>query len=251
MSSASFVVLIPARLASTRLPNKALADIGGKPMVVRVAEQAHKSNASKVVVATDSSEIASVCQEYDIDVVMTAAKHTSGTERLAEAALLLGLSSDEIVVNVQGDEPLIAPDLINQVAEHLATNPVPMATVGHPIQDADEFNNPNCVKVVLNHSNEAIYFSRAPIPFPRNQIDGLPKNIPALRHIGIYGYRAGFLSAYSHMDASPLEDIESLEQLRVLWHGYKIGVEITENAPYAGVDTEADLLRVRAFFAAQ
>lgn len=244
----SFIVLIPARLASTRLPNKALADIAGKPMVIRVAEQAQKSRAKQVIVATDSQEVIDACQNHGVQFVMTSAKHTSGTERLAEAAKALNLLSDDIIVNVQGDEPLIEPELINQVAEHLASRPVPMATAAHPILSQEEFENPNCVKVVLNHAGEAIYFSRSPIPYPRDQRSELPKNMPVLRHIGIYGYRAGFLSAYSHMDISPLEQVESLEQLRVLWHDYKIGVELTEKAPEAGVDTEADLLRVRAFF---
>ncbi len=248
MSAVAFTVLIPARLASTRLPNKALADIAGKPMVIRVAEQARKSHAQDVVIATDSDEIMSVCEVHGVKAILTSANHTSGSERLAEAAKTLQLGSDDIVVNVQGDEPLIDPELINMVAAHLAQKPVPMATAAHPIHSVDDFLNPNCVKVILNHAGEAVYFSRSPIPYPRDAVDGLPKQMPALRHIGIYGYRAGFLAAYSHMSTSPLEQVESLEQLRVLWHGYKIGVEITDKAPSTGVDTEADLLRVRAEF---
>lgn len=249
-----FTVLIPARLASSRLPNKALADIHGKPMVVRVVEQARKSAAERVVVATDHADIAAACRAHAIEVVLTGAQHESGTTRLAEAAALLGLAAEAMVVNVQGDEPLIEPQLINHTAALLAANQVPMATAAHPIDDLGEFLNPNCVKVVLNRDGNALYFSRAPIPYPRDAMRSepqtLPENLPIFRHIGLYAYRAGFLQHYAQMAESPLEVAESLEQLRVLWHGYAIAVAITEQAPAAGVDTLADLERVRALFGA-
>ncbi len=245
-----FIVLIPARLSSSRLPRKALADIHGKPMVVRVAEQAAKSAAVKVVVAADSEEIAAACRAHGVECVLTADTHESGTTRLAEAARILQLDAADIVVNVQGDEPLIDPELVNRTADVLAASRAPMATAAHEIHDFDEFLNPNVVKVVLNKAGEAIYFSRAPIAYPRDSMRAglreLPQQAAPLRHIGIYAYRAGFLQDYAKMSASPLEDIESLEQLRVLWHGHPIAVEITEKAPAAGVDTQEDLDRVRA-----
>ncbi|MDO5059114.1 MAG: 3-deoxy-manno-octulosonate cytidylyltransferase [Neisseria sp.] len=250
-----FVVLIPARMSSSRLPRKALANIGGKPMVVRAAEQAAKSRAARVVVATDHEEIAAACREHGVDVVMTADTHESGTTRLAEAAEKLALPSETIVVNVQGDEPLIDPELVNRVAAVLAASAAPMATAAHEIHDFDDFINPNVVKTVLDKNGNALYFSRAPIAYPRDSMrEGkrdLPQEMPALRHIGLYAYRAGFLQEYAQMSASPLENIEALEQLRVLWHGRQIAVEITESAPAAGVDTQEDLDRVRAVFAAQ
>ncbi len=254
MNPAPFVVMIPARLASTRLPNKALADLGGRPMVVRVAERARQSAATRVVVATDSRDIVAACAPYGVETIMTAATHQSGTDRLAEAARHLQLPDDAIVVNVQGDEPLIDPILINRVAQHVAVQQVPMATAAHVIEQARDFFDPNCVKVVLNNRSEALYFSRAPIPWPRDAMhhsrDSLPEHIPVLRHIGIYAYRAGFLNQYQQLLPSPLEQIEALEQLRVLWHGHSIGVVVTEQAPAAGVDTPEDLLRVQAFFRA-
>lgn len=245
-----FVVLIPARLSSSRLPGKALADIHGKPMVVRVAEQAAKSRAERVVVATDHADIAAACEAHGVETVMTADTHESGSTRLAEAVKTLKLPQHQIVVNVQGDEPLIDPELINRTAEVLVENNVQMATAAHRIHDFAEFTNPNAVKVVLDKNRNALYFSRAPMPYPRDAMlkgeESVPEN--ALRHIGIYAYRAGFLQRYAEMDVSPLETAESLEQLRVLWHGFPIAVEITENAPAAGVDTQEDLDRVLAVF---
>ena len=247
-----FVVLIPARMSSSRLPRKALADIHGKPMVVRAAEQAAKSRAGRVVVATDHEEIFAACQAHNIEVVMTGEYHESGTTRLAEAAQLLGLSADTVVVNVQGDEPLIDPQLVDQTAAVLVENGAPMATAAHEIHDFDEFMNPNVVKVVLCRQGRALYFSRAPIAYPRDSMRAGERTLPQadapLRHIGIYAYRAGFLNEYAQMSASPLENIESLEQLRVLWHGHPIAVEIVAQAPAAGVDTQEDLERVRAVF---
>ena len=247
-----FVVLIPARMSSSRLPRKALADIHGKPMVVRAAEQAAKSRAVRVVVATDHEEIFAACQAHNLEVVMTGEYHESGTTRLAEAAQLLGLSADTVVVNVQGDEPLIDPKLVDQTAAVLVENGAPMATAAHEIHDFDEFMNPNVVKVVLCRQGRALYFSRAPIAYPRDSMRAGERTLPQadapLRHIGIYAYRAGFLNEYAQMSASPLENIESLEQLRVLWHGHPIAVEIVAQAPAAGVDTQEDLERVRAVF---
>lgn len=247
-----FVVLIPARLSSSRLPGKALADIHGKPMVVRVAEQAAKSRAERVVVATDHADIAAACAAHGVEVVMTAATHESGSTRLAEAVKTLKLPQYQIVVNVQGDEPLIEPELINRTAEVLVENNVQMATAAHRIHDFEEFMNPNAVKVVLDKNRNALYFSRAPIPYPRDPMLKGEENVPenALRHIGIYAYRAGFLQRYAEMDVSPLETAESLEQLRVLWHGFPIAVEITAHAPAAGVDTPEDLARVLKLFQA-
>ncbi|WP_390895656.1 3-deoxy-manno-octulosonate cytidylyltransferase [Neisseria elongata] len=248
----SFIVIIPARLSSSRLPRKALADIHGKPMVVRVAEQAAKSKAARVIVATDHADIQAACAACGITTVMTADTHESGTTRLAEAAGLLNLPPDTVIVNVQGDEPLIAPELIDRTAEVLVENNVQMATAAHELHDFDEFMNPNVVKVVLDKNRNAIYFSRAPIPYPRDTMRaekrGLPAETAVLRHIGIYAYRAGFLQRYAEMSVSPLETIESLEQLRVLWHGYPIAVETAKEAPAAGVDTQEDLERVRAVF---
>lgn len=247
-----FTVIIPARLSSTRLPGKALADIHGKPMVVRVAEQAAKSRAQRVVVATDHADIQTACAAHGIETVMTSASHQSGTTRLAEAAKTLKLPQHCIVVNVQGDEPLIDPRLIERTAEVLVENNVQMATAAHPIGSFDEFLNPNAVKVVLDKHRNAVYFSRAPIPYPRDAMLAgqreMPSENPVLRHIGIYAYRAGFLQRYAEMAASPLETAESLEQLRVLWHGYPIAVEVSAEAPAAGVDTPEDLARVLALF---
>ena len=250
-----FVVLIPARLQASRLPNKPLADLGGRAMVVRVAERAKQSGAQQVVVATDSQEIIDVCAQYGVEAVMTRADHDNGTERLAEAASLLNLAPETIIVNVQGDEPMIDPQLIQQVAHYLHQNPVPVATAAHFVHAAQDFHNPNVVKVVLNKRQEALYFSRAPIPFPRDDmaevLQGVDQKLPpVLRHIGIYGYRAQFLATYHQMQASPLEQIEKLEQLRILWHGHAIGVVVTDNIPVAGVDTLEDLQRMQAHFQA-
>ena len=250
--STPFTVIIPARLASSRLPEKALADIAGKPMVVRVAERAKLSEAQRIVVATDHAAIAAACSEYGIEAVLTGKQHTSGTARLAEAALLLGMADEDIAVNVQGDEPLIDPALINRTAELLGSSSAQMATAAHPIADVAEFLNPNCVKVVLDQRRNALYFSRAPIAWPRDAFAEtqavLPEGFAPLRHIGLYAYRVGFLHQYVGLPPSPLESIESLEQLRVLWHGGKIAVTVCDNAPAAGVDTAEDLQRVRDWF---
>lgn len=246
-------VIIPARLASSRLPEKALADIHGKPMIVRVAEQAMKAQIPKVIVACDDVRIQEACTQYGVQSILTGAHHTSGTTRLAQASQLLNLPDDTIVVNVQGDEPLIPPQLIASVAQNLINSQAAMATAAHPVHDFAEFMNPNCVKVVLDKNQNALYFSRAPIAYPRDSMlkneQKLPENIP-LRHIGIYAYRVDFLKQYAAMSESPLEQTESLEQLRVLWHGFDIAVEVLDFAPPAGVDTAEDLQRVRRDFQA-
>lgn len=249
----SFVALIPARMKSTRLPDKPLADIHGKPMIVRVAEQAKRCGASRVVVAADDQRILDAVIAAGYEAVMTRPDHASGTERLAEAADILGLGDEEIVVNVQGDEPLIDPALIDAVAAKLAADSqFVMSTAAHAIDSAEDFFNPNVVKVVLDKNGSALYFSRSPMPWARDDFakdkSVLPANLGALRHIGIYGYRASFLRAYRDLAVSPIEGIEALEQLRVLWHGYAIGVYQAAEAPAAGVDTPEDLERVRAVF---
>ena len=240
----SFTVVIPARLASSRLERKALADLGGKPMVIRVAERSAQSAANRIIVATDAQEIESVCKAANLEVMMTREDHPSGTDRLAEVALQLGIIDEAIVVNVQGDEPLIPVDLINQVANTLQSKPhCAMATAAVAIHDQSEIANPNAVKVVLSKNNEALYFSRSTIPFDRNHSSPI-----YYRHLGIYAYRTGFLKAFSNLAISPLEQAESLEQLRALWHGYAIAVHITPESPPPGVDTQADLDRARQFF---
>ena len=246
--AADFLVVIPARLGSTRLPRKPLADIGGKPMVIRVAERAKQSLAHSVVVATDSPEIQAACDEYRIECLLTSADHPTGTDRIAEVAQLLKLPSNALIVNVQGDEPLIPPELINQVASTLAEHQeCAISTVAVPITDATEINNPNVVKVVLNRAGEALYFSRAPIPFVRDpQVD---QKTDHLRHLGIYAYRADFLQAYTRLEPAPSEQAEALEQLRALWNGYRIAVHVASEAPPAGVDTPEDLERVRQMLA--
>lgn len=239
-----FVALIPARLASTRLPDKPLADIGGQPMVVRVAERARAAGAQRVAIATDSERIAEAVRAAGHEAVMTAADHPSGTDRLAEAARLLGLAADTIVVNVQGDEPLIPPPLVRSVAARLADSPdAAIATAAHPIHDPEDWRNPNVVKAVLDREGRALLFSRAAIPFDRDGSEPVPAC--ALRHIGLYAYRVGFLLAYPTLERAPIEALESLEQLRALWHGYRIVVEVTDEQPPPGVDTPADLERVR------
>lgn len=244
---ATFTVLIPARLASTRLPNKPLADIAGLPMVVRVARQASLSRAARCVVAADDARIVAACETHGVPALLTRADHPSGSDRLAQACELLGLGDDEIVVNVQGDEPLIAPGLIDAVALELAqrSNCV-MSTAAHAIDKRDDWLNPNVVKVVLDQRRTALYFSRAPLPWWRDGMDSgqLPSPAP-LRHIGIYGYRAGFLRRFPTLSPAPLEIQESLEQLRVMWHGERIAVHLSDFAPGPGVDTPADLERVR------
>ncbi|MDR3368035.1 3-deoxy-manno-octulosonate cytidylyltransferase [Rhodoferax sp.] len=247
----SFTVLIPARLASTRLPNKPLADIAGTPMVVRVAQRVLSIDGTKprVVVAADSPEIVAACQLHGVDAVLTRIDHPSGSDRLAEACALLGLADDEIVVNVQGDEPLIDPGLVAAVATLLQNTPqAQMSTAAHAISSVAEFHNPNVVKVVLDAQNMGLYFSRSPIAYPRDAPEQLPHPAP-LRHIGIYGYRVGFLRQFPTMSQAPIELTESLEQLRALWHGYRIAVHVTDCAPAAGVDTPEDLARVRQLFA--
>jgi 3-deoxy-manno-octulosonate cytidylyltransferase (CMP-KDO synthetase) len=240
-----FKVVIPARYASARLPGKPLLDIAGKPMIIRVGEQAAKSGASEIVIATDFKKIMQVAAEHNIEAVMTRIDHQSGTDRIAEVAQILSWSDDEIVVNVQGDEPLIDPTLIKEVAAHLAqSKDAVMATACHATHDEASFLNPNIVKVVMDVNGNALYFSRAPIPYPRD--DAHKQNIQAYRHIGIYAYRVGFLKKYAELAVTELEKIESLEQLRVLHHGYKIGVRVTQNAPASGVDTQEDLDYVRS-----
>ena len=250
--SQAYTVIVPARLASTRLPNKPLADIHGLPMVVRVAQRAALSNASQVVVAADSIEIVQACQAHGVRAMLTQVDHPSGSDRLAEASALLGLNPHDVVVNVQGDEPLINPELINQVAELLVKRPsASMSTAAHEIHELAEFTNPNVVKVVIDQSQLALYFSRAPIPWWRdgfaNGIQTLPQPAP-LRHIGIYAYRVGFLQSFPTLQAAPIETGEALEQLRALWHGHKIAVHITPDVPGPGVDTPEDLERVRALY---
>lgn len=248
INTPEFLVVIPARLGSTRLPRKPLADIGGKPMVIRVAERAQQSHAQSVVVATDSPEIQAACDEHRIECLLTSADHPTGTDRIAEVAQLLKLPADTLVVNVQGDEPLIPPELINQVAQTLADNAAcAISTVAVPIVDAAEISNPNVVKVVLNRSNEALYFSRATIPFVRDPDSDL--TVTHLRHLGIYAYRADFLQAYTRLEPAPPEQAEALEQLRALWNGYRIAVHTASEAPPAGVDTAEDLERVRRILA--
>jgi 3-deoxy-manno-octulosonate cytidylyltransferase (CMP-KDO synthetase) len=252
-----FTVLIPARYASSRLPAKALADIGGKPMVVHVAERARASGAAAVWIATDDERIAAAARAHGCDAIMTRADHASGTDRLAEAAQALALADDELVVNVQGDEPLIPPDLVGRLAHTLARRTgAAIATAAVPIADAAELLNPNAVKVVCDHSGYALYFSRAPIPCARDAFAAglapgapLPAGLPAFRHLGIYAYRAGFLRAYSRLAPVPLERFEALEQLRALWHGHRIAVDVVAPAPPPGVDTPEDLAHVRRLVA--
>ncbi|KQY11610.1 3-deoxy-manno-octulosonate cytidylyltransferase [Massilia sp. Root133] len=247
----SFVVIIPARLASTRLPNKPLADLGGKPMVVRVAERAQQSGASRIIVATDHADIAAACAAHGVEACMTRSDHPSGTDRIAEVAHLLGLAPDAVVVNLQGDEPLIDPALLAACAARISAD-VPMATCAHPLSDVADAFNPNVVKVVLDKLGRALYFSRATIPWHRDGFAATRAQLPAgyvpLRHIGLYAYSNAFLQRYPQLEPSPLESIEALEQLRVLWHGVPIAVHVTAEAPHAGVDTPADLERVRLFY---
>ncbi len=248
-----FSVIIPARLASTRLPNKPLADIGGAPMVVRVAQRALMSGASQVVVATDSQEVIDKCAAFEIQAVLTSAHHTSGSDRLAEACTILGLPDEAQVVNVQGDEPMIDPLLIQAVAHLLARRPdCAMTTAAHALEELADFLNPNVVKVVLDAQQTALYFSRAPVPAARDSTgQAWWKSGPyprPLRHVGIYGYRAGFIKLFPGLPPSPLEQLESLEQLRALWHGHRIAVHLADRSPGRGVDTPEDLAEVRRLF---
>ncbi len=248
-----FIVVIPARFASTRLPGKPLADIGGKPMVVRVAERAAcaaPSGSKNVWVATDHADVLAACSAHGVQALLTRADHPQGTDRIAEVVAQLQLADSAIVVNVQGDEPLIAPELIRAVADTLAANPdAAIATASHSISDAKEFFNPNVVKVVTDVDGYAHYFSRAPIPYARDAfaIDqtSLPKNFIAQRHIGIYAYRAAFLKRYTALTPAPTEQWEALEQLRAMYHGYRIAVLPWTGAIAPGVDTPEDLARVR------
>lgn len=244
----SFVVIIPARFASTRLPGKPLLDIHGKPMVVHVMQRALESGADRVIVATDNIEVKQAVEAAGGEVCMTRADHESGTERLAEVIEHYQFPDDTVIVNVQGDEPMIPPVIIRQVAENLTQRSVGMATLAVPIDSAEEAFNPNAVKVVCDNQGYALYFSRATIPWERERFAVSRDKIGDhfLRHIGIYGYRAGFVRRYVSWQASPLEQIELLEQLRVLWYGEKIHVDVAKALPSVGVDTPEDLLRVRA-----
>lgn len=245
----SFVVVIPARYASTRLPGKPLAEIHGKPMVQHVVEKALQSGADRVIVATDDERVQqALAGQTGFEVCMTSKDHQSGTERLAEVCRHYGFAADTIVVNVQGDEPLIPPVIIRQVADNLAAATAPMATLSVPIQDAEEAFNPNAVKVVTDKDGYALYFSRASIPWDRDRFAANREQIGDhyQRHIGIYAYRAGFIQRYVDWAPSLLEQVEALEQLRVLWYGEKIHVAQALEAPPVGVDTQADLDKVRA-----
>ncbi|MBM3345414.1 MAG: 3-deoxy-manno-octulosonate cytidylyltransferase [Betaproteobacteria bacterium] len=258
MSRVPFIVVIPARYASSRLPGKPLADIGGKPMIVRVAERARASGAEAVYVATDHDDVRDAALAHGFDTVMTSPHHASGTDRIAEVAHSLAFDPKAIVVNVQGDEPLIAPHLVANVAAVLAADDsAVMSTACHAITNPEDMFNPNVVKVVLDAHGGAMYFSRAPLPWPRDAFAEsfrrapgklparLPRGLPCYRHIGIYAYRASFLERFSALARSPLEEFEALEQLRVLAHGYRIAVAICKQAPQGGVDTPEDLERVR------
>ncbi len=257
-----FYAVIPARYASTRLPGKPLADIAGKPMVVRVAERAVMSGAREVWVATDHEAVADAVRAHGYQVCMTSPDCASGTDRLAEVAVRLAWPDEAVVVNVQGDEPLIDPELVRRTAELLhARQDAAMATVCHALHDAREVFNPNVVKVVLDGQGNALYFSRAPIPWARDAWAGLtpdsplallpplPPGLPVFRHVGLYAYRVGFLKAYPHLSRPALEEFEALEQLRALWHGHRIAVVITEQPCPPGVDTAAELEMARQYYA--
>ncbi|WP_294833473.1 3-deoxy-manno-octulosonate cytidylyltransferase [uncultured Gilliamella sp.] len=250
-----FTVIIPARYASSRLPAKPLADIHGKPMIVRVMEQAKKSGATNVIIATDHQQVFDVVSSYGGEVILTSDKHNSGTERLAEVINYYQLADDEVIVNVQGDEPLIPPVIIDQVAENLVKYKTGMATLAVPIESVSEAFNPGAVKVVTDKDGYALYFSRATIPWERDRFAQMATDVNRqsigdfyLRHIGIYAYRAGFIRQYINWAPSSLEQIEMLEQLRVLWYGEKIHVAVAKQAPAIGVDTQEDLDKVRALF---
>lgn len=249
MNDIDFRVVIPARYASTRLPGKPLLPIAGRPMLQHVYERAMACGAGTVVIATDDGRIRDAAAGFNATVCMTAAGHTSGTERLGEVVEHLGWDDSTLVVNVQGDEPLIAPALIRQVATGLAENTdAAVATLAWPVDEAAEMQDPNIVKVVLDRAGYALYFSRAPVPFLRDENAGMTAG--GLRHIGLYAYRAGFLARYAQLPVSPLEQVEKLEQLRVLWNGLKIHVSIAAEMPGPGVDTPADLERVEQLLAA-
>ncbi|MFP1784864.1 3-deoxy-manno-octulosonate cytidylyltransferase [Lonsdalea quercina] len=243
----TFTVIIPARFASSRLPGKPLADINGKPMVIHVMERAQESGAERVIVATDHPDVEQVIRQAGGDVCLTSPDHNSGTERLAEVIERYRLSDDEIIVNIQGDEPMIPPVIVRQVAENLAGSRAGMATLAVPIVGSEDVFNPNAVKVVRDAEGYALYFSRAPIPWDRERFGQANENVGDhfLRHIGIYAYRAGFVRRYVSWAPSELEKIELLEQLRVLWYGEKIHVDVAKAIPSVGVDTPEDLARVR------
>ena len=245
-AAAPFKIVIPARYGSTRLPAKPLLDLGGKPMVVRVAERALLSMADEVIIATDHPEVREAAERYGMRAILTAAGHATGTDRLAEVVERFAWDDETMVVNVQGDEPLIDPQLIDQTAARLAATGADMATVAHALSDAGDFFNPNVVKVVCAANGDALYFSRAPIPYARDHFSStagrptIPSGMHALRHVGLYAYRARFLRRYCHLAPSPLENLEALEQLRALWHGFRISVHLAEHLPTAGVDTPED-----------
>lgn len=247
----SFVVIIPARFQSSRLPGKPLADIHGQPMIAWVVDKAKQAGAAQVIVAVDDQRVADAVAGLGVDICMTSATHQSGTERLAEVCEKYQFSAETVIVNVQGDEPLIPPAIIAQVARNLVASDAPMATLAVPIRAEEEVFNPNAVKVVMDQAGYALYFSRASIPWDRDGFARSPRHsdYPFLRHIGIYAYRAGFIRQYVSWPTSPIEQIESLEQLRVLWQGQKIHVAVAQETPPAGVDTQEDLDKVRAFLA--
>lgn len=245
-----FVVVIPARYASTRFPGKPLVELNGKPMVVHVVDRARESGATEIVVATDDARIASAVSAHGCEVAMTRGEHATGTDRIAEVVAQRGWDNDTIVVNAQGDEPLLPPAMIRTVAETLQRHDgASIATACHPIQDVAEFLDPNAVKVVFDEAGYALYFSRAPIPWPRDAFadskSSLPKDLPAFRHIGIYAYRCEFLRKYATLKPATMERFESLEQLRAMAHGYRIAVTVSDEAPPPGIDTPDDLDRLR------
>ncbi len=249
-----FKVVVPARYASTRLPGKPLLDLGGKPMVVRVAERAALSGAEEIWIATDHEAVRLAAEQHGFSVLMTRADHPSGTDRLAEVVERRAWDDETIVVNVQGDEPRIDPELITQTARQLVESGADIATVGHSISNPADFFNPNIVKVVCKAGGDALYFSRAPIPYARDHFspsrgkESLPRDFPAYRHIGLYAYRARFLRAYAQLKPSPLEHFEALEQLRALWYGFRISVLISEHLPMPGVDTQEDSETMQKWF---
>lgn len=255
MAATAFKVVVPARYASTRLPGKPLLDLGGKPMVARVAERGVLSGAEEVWVATDNAEVMAAAEQYGLSALMTRADHPTGTDRLAEVVELRGWSDNTIIVNVQGDEPLIDPELIARTAQQLADSGADIATVGHPISDPADFFKPNVVKLVCKANGDAMYFSRAPIPYARDHFaqesgrESLPEGLPAYRHVGMYAYRASFLRAYARLEPSLVEGFEALEQLRALWHGFRISVMISDHLPIPGVDTPEDAVHMQAHFA--
>ena len=255
MPGFAFKVVIPARYASTRLPAKPLLDLGGKPMVVRVAERALLAGAEEVWVATDHAEVLAAAEAHGFSALMTRTDHPTGTDRLAEVVALRGWNDETIIVNIQGDEPLIDPEMIARTARQLAESGADIATLGHPIDKAADFFNPNIVKLVCKENGDALYFSRAPIPYARDHFareggqKSLPEGMPACRHVGMYAYRARFLRAYAQLRPCPLERFEALEQLRALHYGFRISVLIADHLPMPGVDTPEDAERMRAWFA--